>query len=397
MQVLITDELAEHIPGCNMAFRRAALAAIDGFDARYRAAGDDVDICWRLQENGGTIGFSPAALVWHHRRNSVEMYWRQQKGYGKAEALLAEKWPGRYNRLGHLYWHGRIYGNGLTLPLFQPKRVYHGLWGGAPFQSLYQGTPPTAAYYPLMPEWFLLLGVLLYVALLGFSWSPLGYALPLAILAVVPVLAQAGLSALHGSFMRGNRSRKERLRQWAMTAGMHIMQPLARLWGRIQHGLTPWRSAAGEGHRVPWPKQLAVWTMRWNTPESRLEAVIDALKQAGCTLTFSGPYDRWDFEVHGGALGSARALMSVEDHGAGNQYIRIRVVPRWPVPLVIGVALPLIGAIGAAVAGAWIATAGLGLLAVVPVIVAIRQAGAAVYHVERVAISMTDRWTREDL
>jgi len=24
-------------------------------------------ICWRLQQEGWTIGFSPAAMVWHHR------------------------------------------------------------------------------------------------------------------------------------------------------------------------------------------------------------------------------------------------------------------------------------------------------------------------------------------
>ena len=91
VHVLLTDTIAEHIPGCNMAFRRSALEAIGGFDPRFRAAGDDVDICWRIQKNGGTVGFSPAALVWHHRRNSVLAYWRQQRGYGKAEALLERK------------------------------------------------------------------------------------------------------------------------------------------------------------------------------------------------------------------------------------------------------------------------------------------------------------------
>jgi GT2 family glycosyltransferase len=47
-----------------------------------------VDLCWRLQAHGGVIGFAPAAVVWHHRRNSLQMYWKQQQGYGKAEALL---------------------------------------------------------------------------------------------------------------------------------------------------------------------------------------------------------------------------------------------------------------------------------------------------------------------
>jgi cellulose synthase/poly-beta-1,6-N-acetylglucosamine synthase-like glycosyltransferase len=84
LHVLLSDEIAEHIPGCNMAYRKEALAAIRGFDPRFRAAGDDVDICWRLQDRGSTIGYCPTAVVWHHRRNSIRAYWKQQYGYGKA-------------------------------------------------------------------------------------------------------------------------------------------------------------------------------------------------------------------------------------------------------------------------------------------------------------------------
>src|SRR5439155_12924052 len=91
IHVLTGDREAEHIPGCNMAFRRACLEAIGGFDAQFRVAGDDVDLCWRLQQQGWTLGFNPAAMVWHHRRNSVAAYWKQQVGYGRAEALLERK------------------------------------------------------------------------------------------------------------------------------------------------------------------------------------------------------------------------------------------------------------------------------------------------------------------
>ena len=35
---------------------------------QFRRAGDDVDVCWRLQARGWTLGFSAAAMVWHHRR-----------------------------------------------------------------------------------------------------------------------------------------------------------------------------------------------------------------------------------------------------------------------------------------------------------------------------------------
>src|SRR5207237_8374594 len=89
--------------------RRLPLEEIGGFDPQFRAAGDDVDICWRLQERGWTIGFSPAATVLHRRRSSVRGYLKQQFGYGKAEALLERKWPEKYNRGGHVNWAGRVY------------------------------------------------------------------------------------------------------------------------------------------------------------------------------------------------------------------------------------------------------------------------------------------------
>ena len=118
VHVLLSDEVAEHIPGCNMAFRRERLMAIGGFDPRFRVAGDDVDICWRLQERGWTLGFAPTAVVWHHRRNSIKAYFKQQRGYAKAEALLADKWPGKYNSAGHVTWQGRLYGKGVVEALF---------------------------------------------------------------------------------------------------------------------------------------------------------------------------------------------------------------------------------------------------------------------------------------
>jgi GT2 family glycosyltransferase len=61
-QVMLTETEAEHVPGCNMAFRKTALTAMGGFDPRFRTAGDDVDICWQLQSAGLTLSFSPAAV-----------------------------------------------------------------------------------------------------------------------------------------------------------------------------------------------------------------------------------------------------------------------------------------------------------------------------------------------
>ena len=74
--VMLTDREAEHLPGCNMAFYKWALEEIGGFDPVFRKAGDDVDVCWRLQERGFKLGFSPAGFVWHYRRSTVRADWR---------------------------------------------------------------------------------------------------------------------------------------------------------------------------------------------------------------------------------------------------------------------------------------------------------------------------------
>jgi len=136
-----------------MAFRREALEAIDGFDPIFRVAGDDVDLCWRLRDRGGVIGFAPTAMVWHHRRKSIQKYWKQQLGYGRAEALLERKWPDKYNSFGQLNWLGRIYGKGVSLDFSSVGgRVYQGVWGTAPFQSLYASSSSIWSL-TLMPEW----------------------------------------------------------------------------------------------------------------------------------------------------------------------------------------------------------------------------------------------------
>jgi len=57
--VLLTDREAEHIPGCNMAYRKSALLEIGGFDERFRVAGDDVDVCWSLQRRNWKFRIQP--------------------------------------------------------------------------------------------------------------------------------------------------------------------------------------------------------------------------------------------------------------------------------------------------------------------------------------------------
>src|SRR5438876_6906019 len=251
--VLLADREAEHIPGCNMAFRKSCLKAIGGFDPQFRVAGDDVDVCWRLQQRGWTLAFSPAAVVWHHRRNSIRAYWRQQRGYGKAEAMLEQKWPEKYNRTGHITWAGRIYGKGLASILGRVGRIYHGVWGSAPFQPMYQRASGLLGLIPLMPEWYLAGVALAALSALSIFWTPLLLVLPMLNFAVGASLVQASLGAAQASFTNAPRSRIHWLKLRALTAFLHLLQPLARLWGRLRYHLTPRRRCA-LGVALPRPR-----------------------------------------------------------------------------------------------------------------------------------------------
>jgi GT2 family glycosyltransferase len=358
LHVLLADRVAEHIPGCNSAFRRACLEAIGGYDPQFRAAGDDVDVCWRLQERGWTLGFHAGAAVWHHRRGSVGAYARQQQGYGKAEAQLERKWPGKYNGAGHVTWGGRVYGGGLTLALgWKRARIYRGVWGSAAFQHSEQIGPGVLRSLPLMPEWYLLTGGLALLAALGAVWRPLLLCLPLLALALGAMLFQAGASAARASFTAAPRGRSERWRMYTVTALLHLLQPLYRLRGRLQHGLTPWRLRGVRRWAAPRTRRATIWSEHWRAPEAWVGALEARLQRAGVGVQRGGVYDRWDLETRAGGLGAVRARLTVEEHGGGRQLVRLQSWPRVR-PLALGTGLPLaLLAGGACLDGAWLAAA----------------------------------------
>jgi O-antigen biosynthesis protein len=360
VHVMLTDTVAEHIPGCNMAFRRSALEAIGGFDPQFRAAGDDVDVCWRLQHQGWTVGFNPAAQVWHHRRNSIRAYWRQQRGYGKAEALLERKWPEKYNAIGHIKWAGQLYGRGLTRILGRVQRVYHGYWGTAPFQGLHESPPSLLSVLPTMPEWYLVILLLGGLSSLALLWPKLIWALPFLLLAAGATLVQAVLSASDATF-EGRRSGLALLRLRALTALLHLLQPLARLSGRVRHGLTALRVRGPRSLLLPFPRTSTVWCETWRPPEAALQSIADALRREGVAVLIGGEYDRWDLEARGGTLGAARLFMTYEEHGGGKQLFRFRRWPRFSRGAVATIAICTGLSVGAALEQYWIAYDILGL------------------------------------
>ena len=377
VHVLLSDRVAEHIPGCNMAFRHDVLQEVGGCDPVYRVAGDDVDLCWRVQNAGGTIGFHPSALVWHHRRNFVKTYWRQQQGYGKAEALLEAKWPEKYNSAGHLTWSGRLYSKGITQALrLGRERIHHGMWGAGLFQSIYEPADGTLMSLPLMPEWFFVVFLFGVLTVLGLVWWPLLIAAPLFMLALAAPIAQSVRSARRAQFTSNPATRFALLKLQTLTAFFHLLQPVARLKGRLRWGLTPWRRRA-RGWTVPRSRLTLLWSETWRSREERLAAFETKLRESRAVVLRGGDFDRWDLEVRGGMLGAVRVLTTVEEHGAGRQLLRARSRPRVSrqglrVALLIAVIAGL--AVGS---GAWLPALVIGAGALLLVVRMLFECGAA--------------------
>jgi hypothetical protein len=388
VHVLVNDREAEHVPGCNMAFRRECLEAIGGFDPQFRTAGDDVDVCWRIREQGMTIGFNPGAVVWHHRRGSVRAYFRQQRGYGRAEAMLERKWPEKYNAVGHVSWAGRLYGGFIDSLGWSRSRIYHGTWGTAPFQSVYQPAPGLFLSLPAMPEWYLVLLVLAMLSSLSLMWPPLlNLFLPALALGVAAPVARAIASAARASVREAPPTRAGRLRARALIASLCLLQPLARLVGRLEQGLVPWRRRGG--FALPYWRDLSVWTERWQAPDHKLRAVERSLRSRGYAVFRGGDYERGDLEVRGGAIGAARLRMATEEHGDGKQLHRLRIWPRCS-RIAIGLTAMFVTLAGAATRGRWSVAAALFAMALLVALRAFQECGSAVAAFNEGGLALMD-------
>ena len=363
--VLVGDREAEHVPGCNSAFCADVLREVGGFDPRFRVAGDDVDACWRVLDRGYRIAYSPGAMVWHHRRPSVRGYLRQQRGYGRAEAMLERKWPERYSAGGHVTWRGRVYGPTAPRHPTGPLRwrIYHGTWGTAPFQSLYEPARGNLDAVLLMPEVYLAIGLVALLVALGLAWSPLFLLAPVLVLSAGALSIRAVWTAVRARFPTPGLSARERLLRRALIAFLHVAQPLARLEGRLRHGLTPWRRRGDRGHALPVGRRFEHWRETWLDPSAWLRHFEAALVADGAVVRRGSDFDDWDLEVRGGTLAGTRVWTVVEEHGAGRQLARVRCRPVWlrVAPLFVMVLAVL--CVAAALDGAVVAAVALALLA----------------------------------
>jgi hypothetical protein len=163
-----------------------------------------------------------------------------------------------------------------------------------------------------------------------------------------------------------------------LTAGMHLAQPVARLKGRLMHGLTPWRRRGVSGFAWPNPRALSIWSESWKSPEEWLGGIEQRLIDAGAVVRRGSTFDRWDLEVRGGLFGSARLLHAIEEHGGGKQLARFRIWPRWSWLVVCAIAVIAAAGVLTLHASATIAGLLLLLLAGFISVLALLRIGAAV-------------------
>lgn len=321
--VLDGDQVAEHIPGCNMAFYRESLLAINGFNERYRKAGDDVDACWRLQQNGGWITFAPGAFVWHHRRQNPSAFMRQQAGYGEAEGLLWFDHPDRFNRRGESRWRGMLYGESVQGLRFGAPFIYHGTFGTGLFQTVYQ---PALAHWATLPstlEWHLAAAL---IGMVGFVWAPFwGIAACMLVLS----FGVAALQAIQAPLPTRYRGLKSLL----LVATLCYRQPLVRSWARYQTRFFPPRAPDYNqefGHRVVRPIPLTgsliieYWDEQWRERTELLSRIVAYTTGHRWAALVDSGWDEWDIMVIPHPWTTVTLTTAQEDHGSGKRLIRLR-------------------------------------------------------------------------
>jgi GT2 family glycosyltransferase len=347
--VMLTDRQAEHIPGCNMAFYKWVLQEIGGFDPVFQKAGDDVDLCWRLQQAGYQIGFSPAAFVWHYRRSTVRAYLKQQQGYGQAEALLVRKHPENFNAFGGSIWRGRIYAASKFGVELQAPVIYHGLFGSAGFQKLYASEPATTLMLCTSLEYHLFGTIPLWILSVVFHRL-----LPLAIVSVALPIGMCVAAAAQAR-LPGNKSRG-----WSrpLVATLFFLQPIVRGWARYQErlALRPSPLASRESldsialRIAKQPLDEAqYWTQQRTDRLAFVASLLQRLDRKGWAKSSDIGWSEYDVEIHGSRWSRVQLTTVAEDYPQDRQMIRCRLnakaslAARIAVGAVLGLELLVIG------------------------------------------------------
>jgi hypothetical protein len=320
--VLLNDEEAEHLPGCNLAIRKSFLDQIGGFNPIFQTAGDDVDMCWRLRDTGGKLRFCPGAVVLHHRRFTVKAYLRQQRGYGHAEAQLMKVHPQRFGPLGGARWRGLIYGEpGASLPPTEGS-IFHGPYGSGAFQVIYS----TGGAFGLW-DWF---SGVLWVAL---ALLLLVLKLPWLSVSLVVIACVMAVRRMNGHALK---SWRDKALLWLLALLQPIVREWARLMGMIKLGARPSFQPHLPDILPPtkpkkWTKHVAEWSF-WSEEgrgrEEWLREFRSLLQKEQIPFRDDDGWRWFDVEVYPNKRVSGCVSTVTEYHGEQRFLTRVALMSR---------------------------------------------------------------------
>jgi glycosyltransferase involved in cell wall biosynthesis len=321
--VLLTDTIAEHVPGCNMAYHKWALEMIGGFDPEYRKAGDDVDVCWRLMQSGYQIGFSPAAVVWHYRRFEVRTYFSQQVGYGEAEAMLRYKHLQYFGPTGTAIWHGNVYSQVRMDSFFTKPIIYHGMFGTGLFQCIYP-----KRYSP----WAGLLGSLEWLAVTLFVFV---LSIPLASLRLIPLIMFGATLIVGLAYMAQAKieTKYDSIPARLLLLYLTVMQPWRRAWARyftwLRGKRTP-RAVIATRERSPhmnvgWMASghLSFWSETGLERSHLLVKTEELLDEEGWKFSLDTGWTNWDMHIFASRWWNLRLRSMTEIYPHGRRLTRV--------------------------------------------------------------------------
>lgn len=97
-----------YVPSCNLLVKKEVFLKVGGFRETLHV-GEDVDLCWRLQDRGHSVEYRPQGTVYHKHRSQLGPFCRRRFDYGTSEPLLQRLHTKRIKRLlfppaGVLFW-----------------------------------------------------------------------------------------------------------------------------------------------------------------------------------------------------------------------------------------------------------------------------------------------------
>jgi mycofactocin glycosyltransferase len=81
-----------YVPTCNLLVKKEAYVRVGGLNEEQRV-GEDVDLCWKLKEEGFRLVYVPKGRVRHKHRNQFLQTFSRRFDYGTSEPLLHRMHP----------------------------------------------------------------------------------------------------------------------------------------------------------------------------------------------------------------------------------------------------------------------------------------------------------------